>query len=283
MQAVIAFQRNNGLEPDGAIGKLTGQALNQSPSDLIDKASVNLERLRWLPDTIQNQEFILVNIANYQLDYIANLDTLFSARVIVGKQYHESPIFTANMSYIVFSPYWNIPNSIVRNEIIPLVRRNPNYLTQKNMEVVTYSGKAVDLSSVNWSSKSFPYLIRQKPGENNSLGLVKFMFPNQYSVYLHDTPAKTLFTKEERALSHGCIRVQDPVTLASLLLKDNPEWDLAKIDAAMHQSYESIVNLDKKIPVVLIYLTFWADSSGKAYFRPDIYDRDQEVLALLRN
>jgi len=283
VQAVQEFQKNNGLEPDGAIGKLTGQALNYSPKDLLDKASVNLERLRWLPDTIKNQEFILVNIANYQLDYIRNLDTLFSARVIVGTQYHESPIFSAEMSYIVFSPYWNIPNSIIKNEIIPSVRKNPNYLVQKNMEVVTYSGKVVNPSSINWSSKSFPYLIRQKPGDNNSLGLVKFMFPNQYSVYIHDTPAKTLFTKEERALSHGCIRVQNPMKLASLLLKDNSEWNQEKINEAMHQSKENIVNLDKKIPVVLLYLTFWADSNGKAYFRPDIYDRDQEVLELLRN
>jgi murein L,D-transpeptidase YcbB/YkuD len=244
---------------------------------------VNLERLRWLPDTVRNQEFILVNIANYQLDYINKLDTMLSARVIVGKQYHESPIFTADMSYIVFSPYWNIPSSIIKKEIVPSVRKNPNYLDQKNMEVVTYSGKAVDPSSINWSSKSFPYLIRQKPGGSNSLGLVKFMFPNQYSVYIHDTPSKALFTKEERALSHGCIRVQDPIKLASLLLKDNPEWTSKKIDEAMHQSNEKIVNLDKKIPVILLYLTFWSDSNGKAYFRPDIYNRDQEVLELLKN
>jgi murein L,D-transpeptidase YcbB/YkuD len=283
LKGVKEFQKNNGMEPDGAIGNLTGQALNYSPEDLIDKASVNLERLRWLPDTVINHEFILVNIANYELDYIHNLDTLFSARVIVGKQYHESPIFTADMSYIVFSPYWNIPNSIIKNEIIPSVRKNPNYLNQKNMEVITYSGKVVDPGSINWSSKSFPYLIRQKPGGSNSLGLVKFMFPNRYSVYIHDTPSKALFTKEERALSHGCIRVQDPIKLASLLLKDNPEWTSKKIDEAMHQNVERIVNLEKKIPVVLLYLTFWADSNGKAYFRPDIYDRDQEVLELLRN
>jgi murein L,D-transpeptidase YcbB/YkuD len=283
MQGVKKFQMNNGMEPDGAIGKLTGQALNYSPADLMDKASVNLERLRWLPDTVRNQEFILVNIANYQLDYINKLDTMLSARVIVGKQYHESPIFTADMSYIVFSPYWNIPSSIIKKEIVPSVRKNPNYLDQKNMEVVTYSGKAVDPSSINWSSKSFPYLIRQKPGGSNSLGLVKFMFPNQYSVYIHDTPSKALFTKEERALSHGCIRVQDPIKLASLLLKDNPEWTSKKIDEAMHQSNEKIVNLDKKIPVILLYLTFWSDSNGKAYFRPDIYNRDQEVLELLKN
>jgi murein L,D-transpeptidase YcbB/YkuD len=282
MKGVADFQQKNGMEPDGAIGKMTGQALNFSPNDLMDKAAVNLERLRWLPDSVKNHKFILVNIANYQLDYINNLDTIFSTRAIVGKQYHETPIFTAEMSYIVFSPYWNIPYSIVKKEIAPSVRKNSNYLSKKNMEVVTNSGRLVDPSSVNWSSRSFPYMVRQKPGGNNSLGLVKFMFPNQHSVYIHDTPARTLFTREERALSHGCIRIQNPEKLAALLLKDDSAWTSDKIDAAMHQTKERIVNLDQKIPVVILYLTFWADSNGKAHFRPDIYDRDAEVLELLR-
>ena len=282
VNAVKEFQRSNGMEPDGSIGKNTAAALNASPAALMDIASLNLERLRWLPDTVREAEFILVNIANYQLDYINKLDTLFSAKVIVGKQYHQSPIFSAQMSYIVFSPYWNIPNSIARAEIIPAVRRNPNYLQQKNMEVITTSGKVVDPASVNWQSKSFPYLIRQKPGGSNSLGLVKFMFPNSHSVYIHDTPGKSLFEKEDRALSHGCIRIQNPVKFAQLLLKDDPKWTTQRIDEAMHQTKEQIVNLPRKIPVVLMYLTFWADSRGKAHFRQDIYGRDADLLALLK-
>lgn len=282
VNAVKDFQRSNGMEPDGSIGKNTAAALNSSPAALMDIAALNLERLRWLPDTVREAEFILVNIANYQLDFINKLDTLFSAKVIVGKQYHESPIFSALMSYIVFSPYWNIPNSIARAEIIPAVRRNPNYLQQKNMEVVTTSGKVVDPALVNWQSKSFPYLIRQKPGGSNSLGLVKFMFPNSHSVYIHDTPGKSLFEKEDRALSHGCIRIQNPVKFAQLLLKDDPKWTPQRIDEAMHQTKEQIVNLPRKIPVVLMYLTFWADSRGKAHFRQDIYGRDADLLALLK-
>ncbi|WP_425638094.1 L,D-transpeptidase family protein [Algoriphagus yeomjeoni] len=280
--AVQKFQQRNGLEPDGALGKNTINTLNQSPSALIDKASVNMERLRWLPDTLRSAEMILVNIANYQLDYLNNRDTLFSTRVIVGKKYHESPIFSSAMSYIVFSPYWNLPTSIVRNEVMPAVRKNPNYLTQKNMEVVTFSGKPVDPLTVNWSGKSIPYMVRQKPGEHNSLGLVKFMFPNEHSVYIHDTPARSLFKREDRALSHGCIRIQDPVTFAGLLLRNDKSWTLDKINSAMHQNQEKIVNLDRKIPVVLLYLTFWADSRGQGHFRQDIYDRDEEVLAALR-
>lgn len=281
-QGIKFFQQKNGMEPDGIIGKMTSSAINYSPQDLIDKASVNLERLRWLPDTVRNEEFILVNIANYQLDYLSNLDTLLSERVIVGKRYHESPIFTSEMSYIVFSPYWNIPVSITRGEIIPKVRKDPNYLVEKNMEVVNNSGKVIDPAGIDWSSKSFPYMIRQKPGNGNSLGLVKFIFPNQHSVYIHDTPARYLFAKEERAMSHGCIRIQNPEDFAAKLLRSDPSWTASRIDEAMHQSTEKIVHLKKKIPVVLLYLTFWADSKGDAHFREDVYGRDQEVLQALR-
>lgn len=282
MVAVQAFQKRNGMEPDGALGKMTVNALNQSPRNLMDIAAVNMERLRWLPDSLRDSEMILVNIANFHLEYLSKGDTLFSEKVIVGKQYHASPIFSAPMKYIVFSPYWNVPNSIARNELIPSIRKNPNYLKQKNMEVVTHSGKPVDPSTVNWSSKSFPYLIRQKPGGDNSLGLVKFMFPNKHSVYLHDTPSKSLFEREDRALSHGCIRLRNPEKLAKLLLGEDPFWTDEKIQEAMHQPKEQIVNLNREIPVVLIYLTFWADSKGQGHFRPDIYGRDGEVLAALR-
>jgi murein L,D-transpeptidase YcbB/YkuD len=281
-KGVIDFQKKNGLEPDGAIGKNTAAGLNSSPSVLMDKAAVNLERLRWLPDTIQNLEMIFVNIANYKLDYINKLDTLFSAKVIVGKLYHESPIFTAPMSYIVFSPYWNIPSSIARKEIIPAIRRNSNYLREKNMEVVNYSGRIIDPNTVNWSSRSFPYMIRQRPGGGNSLGLVKFMFPNSYNVYIHDTPTKSLFDRENRAMSHGCIRLQNPAKFAEILLKADPDWNPEKIEEAMNRKSELIVNLQRKIPVVLLYLTFWADSNGNPHFRPDIYNRDEEVLTLLK-
>lgn len=281
MAGVKDFQGHHGMVIDGVIGKATAAALNDSPQAKIDKVRVNLERLRWLPDTVKNAEFILVNIANYQLDYLSSLDTLFSARVIVGKKYHETPIFTEKMSYIVFSPYWNIPSSITRGEIIPSMRKNPDYIASKNMEVVTTSGQVVDPKSIDWSSRSFPYLVRQKPGPGNSLGLVKFMFPNKHNVYIHDTNARALFQYDDRSRSHGCIRVQNPANFAQVLLRDDPSWDIKKIQNAMGQSHEQIVSLKKPVPVVIVYLTFWADSRGEAHFREDIYDRDQAVLEAL--
>lgn len=276
------YQKNNGMEPDGTIGNLTAESLNNSPSNLMDIASVNLERLRWLPDTLRDAELILVNIANYQLDYLNKLDTILTAKVIVGKEYNASPIFTAPMTYIAFSPYWNIPESITKDEIIPAVLKNPKYLDQKNMEVLTSSGEVVNPKSIKWSADPFPYLIRQKPGGSNSLGLVKFMFPNEHSIYIHDTPSRSLFELENRALSHGCIRIQDPAKFAQLLLQDDSSWTLEKITEAMNQEKEQIVDLEKNIPVVIFYMTFWADSNGAAHFRSDIYNRDQEVLLAMK-
>lgn len=277
------YQKKNGMEPDGAIGNLTAESLNNSPANLIDIAAVNMERMRWLSDTLRDSELILVNVANYQLDYLNKLDTILTAKVIVGEEYNESPVFSAPMTYIAFSPYWNIPASITKEEIVPAVRKNPNYLAQKNMEVVTSSGEPVNVKSKDWSTDPFPYLIRQKPGGSNSLGLVKFMFPNEYSIYIHDTPARSLFERENRALSHGCIRIQDPAKFAALLLEDDSTWTSEKIDSAMNQKEEQIVQLKKHIPVVIFYLTFWADSDGVPNFRSDIYNRDQEVLAALKS
>jgi murein L,D-transpeptidase YcbB/YkuD len=202
--------------------------------------------------------------------------------VIVGTVKHPSPVFTAPMSYLVMSPYWNIPPSIARNETIPAIKRNPGYLQRNNMEVVNTAGSPVSQSSVNWNARPFPYLIRQKPGADNALGLVKFMFPNPNNVYLHDTPAKQLFDREVRTFSHGCIRMQNPKAFAELLLKNKPAWNSDKIWEAMNQSKEQIVQLDKKIPVVITYFTLILDSKGRPQFQQDVYARDLEVLTLLR-
>lgn len=279
------FQAAQGMESDGVIGPLLVAQLNKSPQDLIDLAAANMERLRWLPRINWDQEMVLVNVANYQLDYLNNTDTLFSTKVIVGKDYSESPSFTAPMSYIVFSPYWNVPASITKDEIIPAIKKDRSYLAQKNMELVDSSGDLINSNSVKWDQvegEEFPYRIRQKPGGSNSLGLVKFMFPNPYNIYIHDTPNRNLFAKESRALSHGCIRIQHPDQFAKILLEDS-EWTEEKIHAAMNMENEQTVNLQKSIPVVILYLTFWSGENGKINYRPDIYGRDEVLIRALKS
>ncbi|MFC5192830.1 murein L,D-transpeptidase [Algoriphagus aquatilis] len=282
LDRVLDFQKSKGMTADGVLGTLTLEALNDSPSELVDKIALNLERLRWIPDEFFEGEAIFVNIPSFQLIYRSGADTLFSTKVIVGTVKHQSPVFTAPMSYLVMSPYWNIPPSIARNETIPAIKRNPSYLESNRMEVVNSAGNSVPPSAVNWNARPFPYLIRQKPGEDNALGLVKFMFPNPNNVYLHDTPAKQLFDREIRTFSHGCIRMQNPKTFADLLLKNKPGWTSDRIWEAMNQSKEQIVQLDKKIPVVITYLTLTMDAKGNPQFRQDVYQRDAEVLSLLK-
>ncbi|SEJ35709.1 Murein L,D-transpeptidase YcbB/YkuD [Cyclobacterium xiamenense] len=278
------FQRRNGLQADGVIGRGTLEALNQSAEILMNKLAVNMERLRWLPDTTL-QEFILVNIAGYSMDFISEQDTLLHSNAIVGKTYRKTPVFNAAMSYLVFSPTWTIPPTILKNDVLPSVRKNNAYLSQKNMRILDHSGREINPDEIKWddmTGSNFPYLIRQDPGPANSLGSVKFMFPNQYDVYIHDTPSRELFYREDRALSSGCIRIQKPFELAQLLLKDRPLWTDERIRSAMQQKNEQVVMLNRKIPVIILYLTIWTDSNGRDNVRKDIYNRDTELLHLLR-
>ncbi|WP_114751747.1 L,D-transpeptidase family protein [Pleomorphovibrio marinus] len=277
------FQTKNGLQPDGVIGQATLRALNKSPNDLIRQATVNMERLRWLPDTTLS-EFILVNIANYSMDYIRKGDTLLHSKAIVGKSYRKTPVFNAAMTYLVFSPTWTVPPTILRNDVIPAVKKDPGYLKAKNMRLLTYSGQEVSPANVDWNSISasnFPYMVRQDPGPSNSLGWVKFMFPNKYNVYIHDTPSRELFMREDRALSSGCVRIQKPLELATFLLADQPLWTQDRIRSSMFGGKEQTVMLKRPIPVVLLYLTFWTDSEGVAMFRQDIYSRDEDLFKAL--
>lgn len=282
VRQVLAFQSERGIKADGILGYATLQALNESPAQLMDKIKVNLERMRWIPEHFFRGEAILVNIPSFQLVYHEGATTLFTTKVIVGTFKHQTPVFAAALSYLVFSPYWNIPPSIMRNETLPAIRKNADYLKRNNMEVVNSAGQALTSSRINWNAKPFPYLIRQKPGKSNALGQVKFMFPNPNNVYLHDTPAKQLFDQDLRAFSHGCIRMEQPRDFAELLLKNSEGWTSEKVGLAMGQDKEKIVNLPHKIPVGIVYFTFWTEVDGKPRFFADIYKRDAEVLTLLR-
>lgn len=280
---VKQFQKERGLNPDGAIGKGTQEALNKKPSQISEDIRVNMERIRWLP--MKNPErFILVNIANFELDMISNRDTIISLKAIVGKEYRKTPVFSRKMTYLVFSPTWTVPPTILRNDVIPELLKGPDYLQNKKMIILRQDGSEVAYDDINWSKvskKNFPYMVRQNPGAENALGRVKFMFPNEFNVYIHDTPTRGLFAKEERALSSGCVRVERPFDLAVKLLADMPEWTDDRISKAMSRDTELRVNLKTPIDVVLIYLTAWTDGNNRFHNRKDIYKRDKMVLNAL--
>lgn len=256
------FQRRYGLKEDGVAGPGVLKEMSAPLSKRIEQVLVNMERCRWLPAE-EESNFLIVNIPQFKLIAIENGSQTFTSDVVVGKETNKTVIFKGDMKYVVFSPYWNVPQSIITKEIIPGIRKNPNYLAKHNMEY--YDGGK----------------IRQKPGNNNSLGLVKFLFPNSYNIYLHDTPSKSLFSENKRAFSHGCIRVARPFELAQYLLRKDAAWNDEKIRAAMNSGKEQYVTLKNTIPVYLVYLTAFVDNKGKLNFRDDIYNRDQRLKEML--
>lgn len=262
-KAIIRFQKRHGLPLTGTVNKKTVQQLNTPINQYIEKLLVNIERARWLPP-ITDSNYIFVNIPEFKLYVYDSSKLQWDMNVIVGKQATETVIFTGNLRYIVFSPYWNLPNNIIKKEVWPAYKRNPNYLAKNNMEIF---GKGDSLP-----------LIRQLPGPKNSLGLVKFLFPNNFDIYFHDTPEKNLFTANERSFSHGCIRLSNPKKLAEYLLRyDTVNYKPAMIDSLMHLPKEKWVNLKKPIPVFITYFTAWVDKNGQLNFRKDIYKHDEKV------
>jgi L,D-transpeptidase YcbB len=280
---VVLFQRRNGLVADGVVGRATIEALNIPVEDRIATIKVNLERWRWLSNNLGNK-YIMVNIANYELQAIENDKIVFNSEAIVGRPYRRTPVFSSVITYLVFNPYWTVPPTILFNDVIPAVIKNPDYLENKKMKVLRTDGAEIDPASIDWNRAApgnFPYRIRQEPGPENALGKVKFMFPNQYSVYIHDTPVRNLFLHTDRSFSSGCIRINKPLEFAAYLLKDNPAWTPAQIKNVVDQGRERTVTLSGPVPVHLLYLTAWADDEGVVYFRKDIYDRDQRLMAAL--
>lgn len=265
-EAVIQAQKRFGLGEDGVVGSGTLQQLNKPVSERIKQILLNMERMRWMPAQPEGNR-LLANIPDYKLHVFEDGKRIHSMKIVVGKAANKTVVFNDKLQYIVFSPYWNVPKSIVRNEILPAIRRNRSYLAQHNMEQTgTQDGLPV---------------IRQKPGGSNALGRVKFLFPNSYSIYFHDTPAKTLFEQNKRAFSHGCIRLEEPTWLANYLLRNQPEWTESRIQDAMYADEEKWVTLAEPVPVAITYFTAWADSEGKVHFREDIYGHDKELAARL--
>ncbi|SIT79890.1 L,D-transpeptidase family protein [Pontibacter indicus] len=293
---VKAFQELHGIVPDGKVGGNTLRTMNVPVEDRIQQIMMNMERWRWIPKRLVpkslDQKYIWVNIPEYKL-YVyedpsnspeaeREYKKTMEMNVIVGKTMHSTPIFSDRMEYVVLAPYWNVPNSIVEKEIAPGIMREPGYLDRQNMEVVTKerNPKQVDPGSIDWSSvteKNFPYMVRQRPGPKNSLGTMKFLFPNEHAVYLHDTPTGSLFSQTQRGFSHGCVRLERPMDLAKYVLKDMPEWNESRIEETINGGEEVWITLPKKVQVYLVYFTSWVDEDGNVHFRDDIYGHDKRL------
>ncbi len=261
--AVKIFQSAMGYTPDGKVTATLIKDMNVPVIKRVQQIILNMGRMRWMP-TEPSGQLIVVNIPEFKLHVYEGKNLAFEMNVVVGKEGHNTMMFSGDLNQVVFSPYWNVPPSIVRNEIIPAMASNPGYLESQNMEQVGEEG-------------GLP-VIRQRPGGKNSLGRVKFLFPNSFNIYFHDTPAKSLFEKDKRAYSHGCIRLAEPEKMANYLLRNNPEWPASKISAAMNSGNEQYVRLKKPIPVMITYYTAWVDDKGQLNFRDDVYSHDETSL-----
>ncbi|SFE44947.1 L,D-transpeptidase family protein [Flavobacterium xueshanense] len=260
---ILKFKKRSGNTINKTILPEHINYMNVPVAARIKTLMVNMERCRWISNDItKSKELIVVNIPAYELTFFRNGIPELRSKVVVGKTMHKTVIFSAPMKYIVFRPYWNVPASILKKEILPAIEKNPNYLAEHDME---------------WKDD----YVRQKPGPENSLGLVKFLFPNSNAIYLHDTPSKSLFGKEDRAFSHGCIRVAKPKELAAMIMKNDKKWNPEKIETAMNGGEEYWYTLKNKIPVYIGYFTAWIDDDGVVHFYEDIYNKDEALATLL--
>lgn len=282
-EAVKRFQRRHGLDPDGAVGPATLTALNISVQERARQIELNLERWRWLPDDLGHHH-ILVNIPSFELQLIENSETVMEMRVVVGRPYRRTPVFSSTMTYLVLSPYWHVPPSMAVQDILPAVQKDPDYLAARKIRLFRGWGadaEAIDPATIDWTRiprSSFPYRFRQEPGPLNALGAVKFMFPNPHNVYLHDTPSRELFARPDRTFSSGCIRIERPIDLAAHLLRSDASWTRERILTAVERGEERTVTLPYPVAVHLQYWTSWVDPDGTIQFRKDVYGRD-DLLA----
>ncbi|GAB4094451.1 L,D-transpeptidase family protein [Flaviaesturariibacter terrae] len=262
LNGIRNFQERMGYTADGKLTETQLKDLNVPAQTRLEQIVMNMERMRWMP-VAPSGNLIVVNIPEFVLHVFEGKQKAFDMNIVVGKEGHSTMMFNGDLNQVVFSPYWNVPPSIVKNEILPKLASNPGYLDAQNMEQIGTEG-------------GLPK-IRQRPGPDNSLGRVKFLFPNSFNIYFHDTNAKSLFSKDKRAYSHGCIRLSDPEKMAQYLLRDDPKWDPASIEEAMNAGTERTVRLKNPVPVVITYYTAWVDEAGRLNFRDDIYGHDREL------
>ena len=279
--AVRRYQERMGLVADGKIGARTITELNVSFDDRISQLRVNLDRGRVLLHDLPD-EFVVVNIAAYRVYLVRGQEIVWNARAQVGKTYRKTPMFRSDINYLVFNPTWTVPPGIIRNDILPDARRDPASITRRGLKVLDARGGEVDPGSIDWSkfkNGNIPYTLRQDPGPKNALGRVKIMFPNSYSVYLHDTPSQSKFEETDRAFSSGCVRVERPLELAELLLANPATWNAGTIRKTIDAGHTQNVTLPHKVPVLLAYWTAWVDPQGRVNFRRDVYGQDAQWAA----
>jgi len=280
--ALLRFQARHGLYPDGVLGGRTLAELNIPVESRINSLRINLERGRWVLRGLGGT-FVAVNIAGFESYFVRNDTVVWRAPSIVGQPFRQTPEFRASMTYLVVNPTWTVPELLLDEDVFPAVRRDPTYLASHAMQVLDRQGNSVDPATIDWSwyrGRTFPYRVVQSPGGTNPLGRIKFMFPNPYAVYLHDTPARELFRKPQRTFSSGCIRIEHPMALAALLLEGS-SWTPAALDSVLATGAEQTVPLPRAVPVILLYWTAWSAAEGPVNFRPDVYHRDAAVLRAL--
>lgn len=277
LKAISRFQQRMGLVISGDLDSLTKMELNKSISFRIKQIMINMERLRWLPVAME-KDFLLINIPEFKLHVIKNAKAIWATNIVVGKAATQTNIFKSKLSKIILSPYWGVPTSIANKEIVPHIKKDANYLKEKDIEVFLGNEK-VNPSTINWYryKGNVPFFFRQKPGKNNSLGRIEFLLPNIYDIYLHDTPAKELFGDTKRDFSHGCIRVADPKTLARYLVENNKEWPAKKIDEILLTDKQTVIEITPTVPIYIVYFTAWVDKDGQLNFRNDLYDLDSKL------
>jgi murein L,D-transpeptidase YcbB/YkuD len=281
--AVRRFQARHGLASDGVAGRRTLGALNVDVERRIDQIRVNLERLRWVAQDLAG-DYLVVDIAGFSARLHLGGRLAWSSRIVVGRPYRETPAFRATMRAVVFNPAWTVPPTILKEDLLPKLVDDPGYLERHRMRVVDQTGQPIDAARLDWRqyrSRPFPYRIVQAPGGDNPLGGIEFVLPNPHAVFLHDTPARGLFEKPERAFSSGCIRMERALELAVLLLDDPERWSAAAIGAAIQTGERRTVPVKRRVPVMLLYFSAAAEEDGAVHFRPDLYDRDPRVLAAL--
>jgi len=286
VEAIKQFQKDFGLNADGVIGAQTLASINAQPDGRLKQVVVNLERLRWMNYDL-GERHVYVNIPDFRASIIDNGEPTLSFRVVVGKDKYQTTEFSDVMTHIVINPSWNVPNSIATEEYLPQLRSDPTTLLRQNIQMmVRSSGQLVDSSKLDYAyftEDNFPFFLKQTPGSGNALGRVKFMFPNRFNIYMHDTPARSLFTKDARAFSHGCVRVQKPLEFAYALLSLQTNDPKTLFESTLSSGLETQINLAKPVPVHIVYRTAWINEDGEAQFRHDIYGRDKLVYDALAN